>query len=261
MLAINKKGFVHKKKIIDKKSIKNLKLNMLSVMSNFITLSKSNNIDSKLDSTFNRITRKSPTLRSNIFKSFCQLYSIPEFIYQKKIKKLLKKLGFKDPIIIGFGILAMEPNEKRFLFNVHQDLRTIFASYFATNIWIPLTTGRNIGGMGIYEESYKLGPIKHTVSKINGHEEVNLKYTKNFKKSEFDKLEEGDCYIFSPYNLHYSIPNKGDKIRWTARLVIDDASKAKHFTKKFEPYDRKKYCDSRTNEERLNRMLGKYKKN
>jgi len=261
MLAINKKGFVHEKNVIDRKLIKDLKLNMLSVMGNFVNISNERNIDFKLDKTFDKITKKSPALRSNIFKAFCQLYSIPKFLYQPKLKKLLKKIGYKDPIIIGFGILAIEPNEKRFLFNLHQDLRTIFASYSAMNLWIPLTNGKNIGGMGIYEKSFNLGPIKHTVSKINGHEEVKLKYTKKFKKVEFNNLEEGDCYIFSPFNLHYSIPNQGNKIRWTARLVIDDVSKAKHFYKKFEPYDRAKFCDNRSNEERLNQILGKFKKN
>ncbi len=260
MILINKKGFIHKKKIIDIKSIKKIKQDMLSVMGNFVPVSNDYDIDKKLDKTFNRITKKSPTLRSNVFKALCQLYSIPQLLYKKKLFALLKRNGFKDPIINGFGILAVEPYEKRFLFNIHQDLRTVFASYNAVNIWIPITSGNDIGGMGLYEGSYKLGPIKHSVSKINGHEEVDFKYTKKFKKVEFNKLEEGDCFIFTPFNLHYSIPNNGKKIRWTIRIVIDDVSKAKHFNKKFEPYDRKKYCDNRTNEERLNEMFGIYKK-
>ena len=259
-MTINKKGFFHQKNIIDKKSIKDLKIKMISIMSNYITTQKSKSLDDKLDKAFNTISKKSPKLRSNIFKAFGQLYDVPQFLYQKKIKRLLKKFGFKDTIIIGYGILAMEPKEKRFLFNIHQDLRTVFASYSATNIWIPLNNGNNIGGMGIYEESHKLGPIKHKISRVNGHEEVDLKYTKKFKKVEFKKLEEGDCYMFSPFNLHYSIPNNGNKIRWTARLIIDDVSKAKHFDKKFEPYDRSKYCDNRSNEDRLKEMFGEYRK-
>jgi|TARA_B100000959_G_C14485517_1_gene421006 hypothetical protein len=30
--------------------------------------------------------------------------------------------------------------------------------------------------------------------------------------------------------------------------------------KKFEPYDRQKYCDSRSNEERLKEMFGEYRR-
>lgn len=260
MILINKKGFIHKKKIIEKKSIKKIKQDMLSVMGNFVSVPNDYDIDKKLDKTFNKITKKSITLRSNIFKALCQIYSIPQLLYQKKLLAVLKRIGFKDPIINNFGILAVEPYEERFLFNIHQDLRTVFASYHAINIWIPITGGNDIGGMGLYEGSYKLGPVKHSVSKINAHEEVDLKYTKKFKKVEFNKLEEGDCFIFTPFNLHYSIPNKGKKIRWTIRIVVDDVSKAKHFNKKFEPYDRAKFCDNRSNEERLNQILGKFKK-
>ena len=61
--------------------------------------------------------------------------------------------------------------------------------------------------------------------------------------------------------MEIKIENQGNKIRWTARLVIDDVSKAKHFYKKFQPYDRAKFCDNRSNEERLNQILGKFKKN
>ena len=258
--SFNSNGYLYKKQIISKSVIKEIKKNMISIMSNYVRISKYKDIDHVLDKAFIDISKKSPELRSNRFKAFCQLYTIPKLIYQKQFSHFLKSIGFKNPIIIGFGILAMEPNEKRFLFNLHQDLRTIFASYHSANLWIPLTSGNDLGGMGLYNKSYELGPIKHHVSKVNGHEEVNHKYTKKFTETKITNLQEGDCFIFSPFSLHYSIPNLGNKIRWTARLVLDDASKSKHFNKTFEPYNRKVYCDTRTNEERLIAKFGKFKK-
>ncbi len=260
IISFNSKGYVHKKKIINKSNIKEIKEDMISIMKNYVKIYKYKDIDKTLDKGFIDISRKSPELRSNIFKAFCQLYTIPKLIYRKQFNHFLKNIGFKNPIIIGFGIIAMEPNEKRFLFNLHQDLRTVFASYHAANLWIPLTSGNDLGGMGIYNKSFELGPIKHSVSKVNGHEEVSYNYTKKFINTKITNLQEGDCFVFSPFSLHYSIPNFGKKIRWTARLVIDDVSKSKHFSKMFEPYNRKDYCDTRTNEERLLEKFGKFKK-
>ena len=91
MILINKKGFIHKKKIIEKKSIKKIKQDMLSVMGNFVSVPNDYDIDKKLDKTFNKITKKSITLRSNIFKALCQIYSIPQLLYQKKIISSFKK--------------------------------------------------------------------------------------------------------------------------------------------------------------------------
>lgn len=257
--SFNQQGFLHKKKIIPINYLKDIKRDIIQIMSNYVRIIKKKNIDETLDKAFSDITKKSPTLRSNLFKVFCQLYKIPKLIYLENFTSILKKLNFESPIVIGYGILAMEPNQKRFLFNLHQDLRTTLTSYHAANIWIPLNNGKNIGGMGLFKKSHELGPIKHTVSKKNGHEEVNDKYSKKYLKEEFTNMKMGDCYLFSPYSLHYSIPNYGKRIRWTARLVIDDAKKAKHFEKRLEPYIKSNFCNSRTNEERLTMRFGKYR--
>lgn len=247
-----KKGYLIKKNIINLDLLNDVKLSMINIMLPYVKnkklLNKKNYND--IDYLFNQISR-SKKLRSNIYKTFYNIFGINRLLYDKSLMSMLKKIGYKLPIFLSSDITAIEPDNKKYLLNLHQDLRGIpYTSFRSAIIWAPMSEGELTGGVNIYEGSHKLGPIKHKISENNGHEYVDKKFTKNFKKIAVENLKVGDCLIFSPFCLHSSIPNFGKKIRWTLRYSVDDAYNTKHLDKNLHIFDKSKYTTDLTNDER-----------
>ena len=126
----------------------------------------------------------------------------------------------------------MEPNRRTFLFPIHQDLKHRL-SLKSILMWIPLNKSNGkLGGMTLYENSHKFGPLKHEISK-SGIMQLNKRsFKKNIKvkKVNFTKYNKGDILFISPYLAHQSIVNTHDKeSRWTLIIQVDDITSSKHF--------------------------------
>lgn len=248
---INKDGFVHLKNIISQKLIKDIKSDMILCMEQFVSKIKNKNLDVKIDHYFNEITKKRGNLRSHVYKSISNMLKLYELSTSPKVQKILKNLEINSPRHLGTSIFAIEPQQNKFLTEIHQDIRNNFVSLKSLNLWFPLNSGKQIGGLGIYSGSHLLGPIKHRISKKSGFITVDSKFLKKFKFVKITNFKAGDLILFSPFSLHCSIKNKGKKIRWTAAMCIDDISKTPHLNKKFNPFEKDKYVTNLTNEELL----------
>ena len=250
---IEKQGFVLLKRIIDKKNINNIKKEIIEIMGQHCYVDKKKSIDEILDQSFNLITNKSGQLRSNIYKSISSLQSIYNLCSLKIIKKIMNKIKIQTPRNLGSSIFAMEPNSKKYLILHHQDIRNDLASNQAINIWFPLTAGPNIGGVAIYPGSHRNGPIKHYIDKKEGKINIEKKHLKKLNKvKKIINFQVGDLLLFHPYLVHYSIINKGKKIRWTTAMCIDNPSNSPHLEKSFMPYVKTNFITNLTNEQ-LNR--------
>ena len=250
---IEEQGFFLLKNVINKKYINNVKKDMIKVLGQYCHVDKNKSIDKILDQSFNLITKKSPQLRSNIYKCMANLQSIYNLSSLKIIKKIMNKIKIQTPRNLGSSIFAMEPNSKKYLILHHQDIRNDLASNQAINIWFPLTAGPNIGGVAIYPGSHRNGPIKHYIDKKHGKINLKKKLLKNLNKVEkIINFQIGDLLLFHPYLVHYSIINKGKKIRWTTAMCIDNPSNSPHLEKSFMPYVKTNFITNLTNEQ-LNR--------
>jgi hypothetical protein len=225
---------------------------MIEIMSQFVSVGPE--CHNELDELFSSITSVGGGLRGTCFKVMSDIAEIPLLIGMPKVREVLDTLDISVPTLVGFAILAMEPGEKKFLFHPHQDLRG-HTSLRSVILWTPLSDGKKIGGMGIYKGSHKFGPIKHGVAE-DGHLEVPENIREEFEKVTFDDMTIGDVLFFSPYSVHWSLLNKGTKIRWTAVMVIDDAAKAPHLRDDRSPFVVSEFIDDRSNEERINEKLG-----
>ena len=247
---LHNQGFILLNNVIEKKKIKLIKKEIISVMAQFDYNKKSYKKNkNKIDFLFENIS-KNKFLRSNIYKSISHLQSLYDLCSSPKIKKILKFLKFNSPRQLGTSIFAVEPNNENFLLLPHQDIRNNFSSKKAFNFWFPLSSGKKLGGIGIYPGSHKFGPLKHSFSKDKKKVVIKRKILDKLKKPVLiENFKVGDVLIFSPYTAHFSIKNNGNKVRWTCATCIDDPSVSPHFTKKFNPFNKKKYITNKTNEQ------------
>jgi len=201
---------------------------------------------------FKLITKKSKKLRENLFKSFSRLISCIEILSDKKIKSFLKKKNYKNLALISFSVVVMEPNRKKFLFPVHQDLKNRLSNK-SILMWIPLNKSKgSLGGVTLYKNSHKLGLLKHEI----GHSGIMQLKSKSqqkiakLQKIDFNKYNVGDVLFISPFLVHKSINNINKKdSRWTLIIQVDDLTSTKHFSKSLNPYDVDYHSASLTNEE------------
>ena len=246
--TLEEKGYIKLKKVVDKSLIIQIKKKMIAVMRQYVEVNKNLNLDQQLDFCFDNITKQGGQLRSNIYKAISNLLELYNLASTKNFKNILKKLQFISPRQQGTSIFAIEPKIETFLTDIHQDVRNDFIGSYALNFWFPLSSGKNIGGLAVYESSHKLGPIKHNISKKTGYITVNRSIIKKFKYKQITNYEIGDLVIFNPMLIHHSIKNNGSKIRWTVAMCIDDVGRTNHLKKNLSPFNKNKYVTSMRNE-------------
>lgn len=241
-------GYEFCENLIDVKSIEAIKRDMVAVMAQFCQVSPED--PKALDKSFADLTAQSRRLRGNVLKLFSRMASLPLLLSDKNLAAKVKELGIKLPVIQAYSIVCMEPGEDRFLFLPHQDLkeRTSLKSLVA---WIPLSPCDGQGGLGVFPGSHQNGPIKHEVSP-EGHLKIPDENCCDFSKKEIVRFKEGDCLIFSPYLVHWSVPTTGNDVRWTAIVKVDDGLTTGHLRTGLHPFVVSTYIDERSNEERLN---------
>lgn len=240
-------GFLHYRGLIDRSTIRAIRGELVDIMRPFCDAKVRGPDD--LDEALRQVTATSRTLRGNVLKMCSRLASLPLLLAQPGIKSAVAALGVGVPAIQGYSVLCMEPGEERFLFEPHQDLKQR-ASMHALALWIPLSAGSNIGGLGFYPGSHALGPQKHTLSAA-GHLMLPPETYADFAPVECTGYEEGDCLVMSPFLVHWSVVNRGAAMRWTVSLKIDDAAGATHLRDSLHPFVIEDYIDTRSNEERL----------
>jgi hypothetical protein len=203
----------------------------------------------ELDEAFAQITRLGGALRGNVLKLCSRLASLPLLLAEPGVQAKIREIGIRTPVIQAYSVLCMEPHVERFLFEPHQDLKQRM-SFSTLAFWIPLSSGANVGGLGIAAGSHTKGPLRHGLS-ARGQLVLPPDTYEGVPQVELTDYAEGDCLIFSPYLIHWSIPNAGETLRWTVSLKIDDVSAPAHLAESIHPFVIEDYVDTRSNEERI----------
>ena len=241
-------GYEMKKNIISRKYISKINNDIQSIMESYLGKSK------KTDNSFlfEKATAKSKTLRSNLYKSFGKLVSCIEILSNKNVKKYFKKQNFKNIVLVSYSIVVMEPNFKKYLFPIHQDLKERISKK-SLLLWIPLNKSLgSLGGITLFQKSHKFGPLYHEPNSrgIMQLKKKSLKKIEKLKKFNFVKYNQGDILFMSPFIAHNSIENRDQKkSRWTLVIQVDELSKTKHFGKSLHPYNIDKFTSNLANEE------------
>ena len=251
MSDYEKNGYELFRGIISLEYINEIRRKMLQILSSYSPDSQD------IDTGFEEITNKSATLRGNVYKVFGSLADIPLVLAQPSVKEKLSELGFNNYTMQDPSIVCMEPNNNNYLFLPHQDLKQR-QSLKSTLLWIPLSEGENIGGVGFRSGSHKYGPIKHDLSET-GHLIINDEIIESHPCHNILDYKLGDCLFFDSYIVHWSVGNSGKKMRWTAIFRIDEVSDTNWLNKSLAPFDASSYIDQRSNEERLKEAAEKSK--
>ena len=237
-------GFEIKKNFIDKNYIIKLRSEIKNILKQHVSIKQRNK---SIDEMYKLISKKSEKLKGNIYDVISKLTTCLSILYSKEIQGYLKKNKFKNLVHHGSSVLIMEANKKKFLFDIHQDLRNRL-SKSAILIWIPISNySKDLGGIKVWKNSNKLGILKHDIVE-NGTPKLKKNILSKILKLnsyEFTNFKIGDVLFMSPYCVHSSIPNnsKLNKIRWTLVVQVDDNTNCKHLKKSIHPFKIKKFMN------------------
>ena len=246
-MAFSDDGYEICRGLIARDKIESIRRKMLAIMAPFCDypLDRSDS----LDKYFVEISGRRQDLRSNVYKLFGRLADLPLLLSDEKICGVLEGLGFSVYTIQAYAIFCLEPYNERHLFVPHQDLKDR-TSLNSLIIWVPLSSGRYLGGIAYYPGSHKKGPIRHELSP-SGQLQLPESAYRGHEKVSLTDFEIGDCLFLSPYLIHESVINAGERIRWTAVVKIDDAIGITHVVDSLHPFVVTAYIDTRSNEERV----------
>ena len=246
-MSFHDRGFELCKGLIASDTLQSIRSEMVGIMRPYCDANVADADD--LDEAFSQVTRRGGSLRGNALKLISRLASLPLLLAEPGVKRKVAELGMRTPTIQAYSVLCMEPFVEKFLFEPHQDLKQR-TSLNSIAFWIPLSEGPSIGGLGFFSGSHLRGPLHHGLSE-RGHLVVPEADCANFESAELTDYQLGDCFLFSPYLVHWSIPNEGASLRWTISLKIDEASESRHLTDSINPFVVEDYVDTRSNEERI----------
>lgn len=240
-------GYEFCRGLIARNTIRAIREQMVDIMRPYCTADVRGPDD--LDEAFRQVTAHGGALRGNVLKTCSRLAALPLLLAEPGVQRKVAEIGMEIPVIQAYSVLCMEPHVERFLFEPHQDLKQRTGLH-SIAFWIPLSGGKGIGGLGVAKGSHAKGPRHHEVS-ARGHLVLPESEYAGLEKVDVLGYEEGDCLVFSPYLIHWSIPNTGHGLRWTASLKIDEASGNTHLAKSLHPFVIEDYIDTRSNEERI----------
>jgi hypothetical protein len=240
-------GFEFHRKFVSMEKIDAIRSGIFEIMIPFCDVERDD--PDALDKCFYEISRQGNDLKSNCYQLFGRLMALPSLLNDPNISRRIESLGFGMATIQSYSVFCLEPGNERNMFLPHQDLRER-TSQNSLIIWVPLSSGDNIGGMACYPGTHVEGPIEHAISEGNKVLIPGEAY-RNVDRAYLTDFEVGDCILMSPYLIHESIENTGSKIRWTAVVKIDSAVGLEHLDKSIHPFSINEYIDLRTNAERL----------
>lgn len=260
-MSFKEDGFEIRKNFIQLDRLETIRSKMLEIMAPFCDY-PTDRPDS-LDKCFAEIGAKSQTLKSNCYKMFSRLADLPLMLTEPNIAKVIADNGFRNFTIQATSVFCIEPNDDRHIFLPHQDLVDRM-SLKTLQFWIPLSTGKDIGGVAVWKGSHVKGPIKH---KWRTEEAFRADPKQKFQKfagaagrrkpfgalvlpeeeyAHYERVdmidyELGDALVLTPYTVHGSIPNRGDAMRWTYVIKIEEMVGVDHFREDTSPFPMDEY--------------------
>lgn len=246
-MTFERDGYELCKGLIARASVRRIRAQMVDIMRPYCDRKVRGPDD--LDEAFAQITRRGGSLRGNVLKLCSRLASLPLLLSEPGVQRKVAEIGIRTPAIQAYSVLCMEPHVEKFLFEPHQDLKQRM-SLSTIAFWVPLSAGPNVGGLGLAVGSHAKGPLHHGLS-ARGQLVLPQDAYAGLPQVELTDYEEGDCLLFSPYLIHWSIPNTGERLRWTVSLKIDEVADPAHLQQSIHPFVIEDYVDTRSNEERI----------
>jgi hypothetical protein len=246
-MTFEREGYEFCKGLIGRDTIRRIRAEMVDIMQPYCDQRVRGPDD--LDEAFAQVTRRGGALRGNVLKLCSRLASLPLLLAEPGVRRKIDEIGMRTPAIQAYSILCMEPHVEKFLFEPHQDLKQRM-SLRTIAFWVPLSGGPGVGGLGLAVGSHTKGPLRHGVS-AGGQLVLPPDSYTGLPQRELTDYDEGDCLLFSPYLIHWSIPNAGECLRWTVSLKIDEVSAPAHLAESIHPFVIEDYVDTRSNEERI----------
>ncbi len=274
-------GFVIRKNFVQVERLQEIRSKMLEIMSPFCDY-PTDQPDS-LDKCFAEIGAKSQTLKSNCYKMFSRLADLPLMLTEPNIAKFIADNGFRNFTIQAASVFCIEPKDDRHIFLPHQDLVDRM-SLKTLQFWIPLSSGKDIGGVAVWRGSHLNGPIKHKWQTGEDYCADPKQKFQNFagaagrrkpfgalvlpeeKYSHLERLdmidyELGDALVLTPYTVHGSIPNRGEAMRWTFVIKIEEMVGTNHFWNDTSPFPMNEYLPPFNEEQQNGFEAGRAKEN
>ena len=246
-MTFERNGYELCKGLIPREAVRRIRAEMVDIMRPYCGGAVRGPDD--LDEAFAQVTRRGGALRGNVLKLCSRLASLPLLLAEPGVRRKIAEIGMRTPAIQAYSILCMEPHVEKFLFEPHQDLKQRM-SLKTIAFWVPLSDGPDVGGLGLAVGSHVQGPLRHGLS-ARGQLVLPQDSYAGLPQIELTDYEEGDCLLFSPYLIHWSIPNSGECLRWTVSLKIDEVSAPAHLAESIHPFVVEDYVDTRSNEERI----------
>lgn len=260
-MAFAEDGFEIRKGWLDRDRLNTIRRKMVEIMRPYCSV-KAEGADD-LDACFAELSAKDQKTKSNCYTLFSKLADLPLMLTEPNISDFIREQGFENYTIQAYSVFCIEPNDDRHLFLPHQDL-VARTSLRTLQFWIPLSSGKDIGGVAVWGGTQKYGPQHHEWRtdpnyrtdpdrpfqkfagaagrrKPFGALVLPEKFYAEHKRVDMVDYEIGDCLILTPYTVHGSIPNRGKGMRWTFVIKIEDASNLQHLSKDTSPFPMNEY--------------------
>jgi ectoine hydroxylase-related dioxygenase (phytanoyl-CoA dioxygenase family) len=170
------------------------------------------------------------------------LWSLYELAVDRKIKKILSKLGLESPNLCTRPVLFF--NNKRLAKDSvyyktppHQDWSSMQSSDNSVVIWVPLIdVNVQNGSVIFYPKTHLLGPLEY--ERIGGFAKVNI--PEGYMNPIQPEMNIGDIAIFSTLLIHESGEIGDDSIRWSCHFRYTDLDSQDFISRGFpNPYEYK----------------------
>jgi len=191
-------------------------------------------IEKKINLQFKKIP--SDELWSQLMKTVNESEALKNIINSDGIKKAFKII-FKNPKPFDISTFrARFPNQKRVMYNWHQDEGTWYLSKntkhlnkFPATLWLSLNGANKNDSIQLVNHSHKKKLYDHQF--ITGQGFFNIKNKKMIKGEEIYTVETkaSECVIFHPLTMHRSVPSK--KLSLRPRYTID----VRYYDDEFKP--------------------------
>ena len=173
------------------------------------------------------ISEFSDEIRGTFYRGLRYLATPTQMACHPRLLALSKELGLMMPAVMhSYNVRMDMPKDKNFLFHWHQDSTYLLGSVNALTYWIPmvpaspetgtisLIAGSHLNGIHPYRYT---GDIDISSSKSLSPKEIYLLNDPE-ETGVVVEAEPGDLVVFRQMLLHQSLPNPGNKVRWTIQV-------------------------------------------
>ncbi|MCW5680704.1 MAG: phytanoyl-CoA dioxygenase family protein [Xanthobacteraceae bacterium] len=174
-----------------------------------------------------RLEKMAGPIRGKFYDALRYLVTLNQLASAEALTGVSRQLGLQLPAVMkSYNIRMDMPSEDNRLFHWHQDITYLLGSLNSLTYWIPFgPVGAMHGSVEVVSGSHKEGmlPVRYTrdgtppSNKSMSPTDLVL-VNEPTENGEVVEADRGDLVVFSQFILHRSVPNRSDKVRWTAQV-------------------------------------------